>query len=75
MLVFKLIIILSVFLVVATYLIFGSWLNYNRYGARGWDLLPHGDTIRDIPYIFQDWMRRVVNTLQGPGARGGYAAV
>lgn len=65
----------SVFLSVAAYLIFGSWLNYNRYGARGWDLLPHGDNLRDIPYIFQDWFRRVVNTLQGSGSRGGYSAV
>ncbi|GES59532.1 autophagy protein Atg27 [Aspergillus terreus] len=67
--------ILIVFMVVAAYLIFGSWLNYNRYGARGWDLLPHGDTIRDVPYIFQDWLRRVINTLQGTGSRGGYSAV
>ncbi|OKL64398.1 hypothetical protein UA08_01127 [Talaromyces atroroseus] len=67
--------IIIIFLSVAAYLIFGSWLNYNRYGARGWDLLPHADTIRDFPYIFQDWIRRVINTLQGPGARGGYAAV
>lgn len=65
----------SAFLCTAAYLIFGSWLNYNRYGARGWDLLPHGDTIRDVPYIFQDWLRRVVNTLQGAGSRGGYSAV
>ncbi|CAG8297790.1 unnamed protein product, partial [Penicillium nalgiovense] len=67
--------IIIAFLFIAAYLIFGSWLNYNRYGARGWDLLPHGDTIRDIPYIFQDWLRRVVNTLQGAGSRGGYSAV
>lgn len=67
--------ILIAFLSTATYLIFGSWLNYNRYGARGWDLLPHGDTIRDVPYLFKDWMRRVLNTIQGPGSRGGYAAV
>lgn len=26
----------SLFLGVAAYLIFGSWLNYNRYGARGY---------------------------------------
>lgn len=65
----------SVFLGVAAYLIFGSWLNYNRYGARGWDLLPHGDTIRDVPYLMQDWIRRVVQTLQGGGTRGGYSAV
>ncbi|KAE8145210.1 putative autophagy protein Atg27 [Aspergillus avenaceus] len=67
--------IIILFLCIAAYLIFGSWLNYNRYGARGWDLLPHGDTLRDIPYIFQDWLRRVVNTLQGSGSRGGYSAV
>lgn len=65
----------SVFLATASYLIFGSWLNYNRYGARGWDLLPHGDTIRDIPYLLKDWTRRVLNTVQGTGSRGGYSAV
>ncbi|OAA76046.1 Autophagy-related protein 27 [Akanthomyces lecanii RCEF 1005] len=63
------------FLGTAAYLIFGSWLNYNRYGARGWDLLPHGDTIRDIPYLLKDWVRRVLNTVQGAGSRGGYSAV
>lgn len=65
----------SVFLGTASYLVFGSWLNYNRYGARGWDLLPHGDTIRDIPYLLKDWARRVLNTVQGTGSRGGYSAV
>lgn len=63
------------FLAIAAYLIFGSWLNYNRYGARGWDLLPHGDTIRDMPYIAKDFARKVVGTVQGSGSRGGYAAV
>ncbi|KAL8715552.1 MAG: hypothetical protein Q9220_000888 [cf. Caloplaca sp. 1 TL-2023] len=67
--------IIIVFLGVAAYLIFGSWLNYNRYSARGWDLVPHSETIRDVPYIFKDWMRRVVNTIQGGGSRGGYSAV
>jgi hypothetical protein len=65
----------SFFLAIAAYLIFGSWLNYNRYGARGWDLLPHGDTIRDIPYIAKDFARKVAGTVQGGGSRGGYAAV
>ncbi|KAI1492832.1 autophagy-related protein 27 [Biscogniauxia mediterranea] len=67
--------VIIVFLGTAAYLIFGSWLNYNRYGARGWDLLPHGDTIRDIPYLLKDWTRRVLNTVQGSGSRGGYSAV
>lgn len=63
------------FLAIASYLIFGSWLNYNRYGARGWDLLPHGDTLRDIPYIAKDIARKVMGSVQGGGSRGGYAAV
>ncbi|KFY70641.1 hypothetical protein V499_09024 [Pseudogymnoascus sp. VKM F-103] len=67
--------IIIAFLSTAAYLIFGSWLNYNRYGARGWDLLPHGDTIRDIPYLAKDWSRRVFNTVQDSGSRGGYSAV
>ncbi|KAI9838103.1 MAG: hypothetical protein M1819_006259 [Sarea resinae] len=67
--------IIVLFLAIASYLIFGSWLNYNRYGARGWDLLPHGDTIRDIPYLLKDWSRNVINTVQGGGSRGGYSAV
>ncbi|KAK9784093.1 putative Autophagy-related protein 27 [Seiridium cardinale] len=68
--------VILVFLGTASYLIFGSWLNYNRYGARGWDLLPHGDTIRDIPYLLKDWTRRVLSTVQGSGSgsRGGYSA-
>ena len=65
----------SAFMGVAAYLIFGSWLNYNKYSARGWDLVPHSETIRDIPYLLRDWMRRVVNTIQGGGSRGGYSVL
>lgn len=67
--------VVLVFFGTAAYLIFGSWINYSRYGARGWDLLPHGDMIRDIPYLLKDWIRRLINTLQGSGSRGGYSAV
>ncbi|ERS95839.1 hypothetical protein HMPREF1624_07916 [Sporothrix schenckii ATCC 58251] len=67
--------VVLVFLGTAAYLIFGSWLNYNRYGARGWDLLPHIDTLRDAPFLLKDWVRRLINTLQGSGSRGGYSAV
>ncbi|KAK7746941.1 type II membrane protein [Cytospora paraplurivora] len=67
--------VIIIFLSIAAYIIFGSWLNYSRNGARGWDLLPHGDTIRDVPYLLKDWTRRVLNTVQGSGSRGGYSAV
>lgn len=63
------------FLLIASYIIFGSWLNYNRYGARGWDLVPHGDTIRDIPYIVKDWTSGVAGTMGNNSNRGGYSAV
>ncbi|KAF2726384.1 hypothetical protein K431DRAFT_280417 [Polychaeton citri CBS 116435] len=64
------------FLLAATYIIFGSWLNYNRYGARGWDLIPHGDTIRDFPYLVKDWGQNAADRLRGgPAGRGGYSAV
>jgi hypothetical protein len=66
---------LSGFMGTAAYLIFGSWINYTQHGARGWDLLPHGDTIRDIPYLFKDLIRRVLSTMQSSGSRGGYSAV
>lgn len=64
--------IIILFLIIATYLIFGSWLNYNRHGARGWDLLPHGDTIRDVPYLLKDFGRRIVDTVQGGQTSQGY---
>lgn len=31
---------------IAAYLIFGSWLNWQRHSARGWDLVPHSETLR-----------------------------
>ncbi|KAK5128779.1 hypothetical protein LTR85_000112 [Meristemomyces frigidus] len=68
--------LIVLFLLAATYIIFGSWLNYNRYGARGWDLVPHGDAIRDIPYIVKEWTGGVVDKVKGGGgSRGGYSAV
>lgn len=67
--------IIILFLLAASYIIFGSWLNYNRYGARGWDLIPHGDTIRDIPYIVKDFGGNLADKLKGGGERGGYSAV
>lgn len=66
----------SIFLSIGAYLIFGSWLNYSRYGARGWDLLPHGDTIRDLPYIVKDLGKSITSRVGGGGgSRGGYSAV
>lgn len=67
--------LIIVFLLAAAYIIFGSWLNYNRYGARGWDLIPHGDTIRDLPYLVKDFSSSLIERVRGGGSRGGYSAV
>jgi autophagy-related protein 27 len=67
--------LIVLFLLAAAYIIFGSWLNYNRYGARGWDLIPHGDTIRDIPYLVKEWTGDLIERMKGGGSRGGYSAV
>ena len=68
--------IIVVFLLAASYIIFGSWLNYNRYGARGWDLIPHGDAIRDVPFAVKEWSGGMLDRLKGSGgSRGGYSAV
>ncbi|KAK5166636.1 type II membrane protein [Saxophila tyrrhenica] len=61
--------LIVLFMLVAAYIIFGSWLNYNRYGARGWDLIPHGDTIRDIPYIVKDWGSNMADRMKGGDSR------
>ena len=64
-----------VFMLLACFLIFTAWVNYSRNGARGCDLLPFSDTLRDLPYILGDWSRKIATTLGGSGTRGGYSAV
>ena len=66
---------LLLFLGVVGYFGFFAWVNYSKYGTHGWDLLPHSDTIRDVPYILGDWGRKVVGTFTGGPSRGGYSAV
>ena len=63
------------FLGVVVYFAFFAWVNYSKYGASGWDLLPHSDALRDLPYILGDWGRKVIGTVTGGPSRGGYSAV
>jgi len=63
------------FMGILAYFAFFAWINYSRHGATGWDMLPHADTIRDIPYILGDWARKVVGTVRGGSSRGGYSAL
>ena len=42
------------FLGFAGYLILGAYHNRTTYGATGWDMVPHRDVWRDLPYVVSD---------------------
>jgi len=52
----------------------GMYFSFADMRSR-WDLLPHGDTLRDIPYLVKDFARKVLHTVNGGGRRAGYSAV
>jgi hypothetical protein len=53
----------------------GSFLNRSKYGAEGFDSVPHADFWREFPYTVKDWGRSIVGMVQGHSSRGGYSAV
>lgn len=59
----------------AGYVIASSWINYNRYGLSGVDILPHSDFLRDIPFLINDLIKKISGTFSGSSNRGGYSAV
>lgn len=67
-------------IVVGLYLGIGVWYNYSHYGSNGWDLLPHRDFWREVPYMAQDAFRHVRRTMSEPYSvsgmgRAGYEPV
>ena len=64
----------SIFILIGAYLIMGVFVNYSKYGSTGIDVLPHSDTIRELPYLVSDWLKAVVRTFKD-GNRGGYTSV
>ena len=69
--------LIVVFLLIGAYIIFAGFFNYSRYGAsNAWDIIPHSDTLRDLPFLFKDFIAGIVNTIKGGGGiRAGYNAV
>ncbi|ANB15399.1 Atg27p [Sugiyamaella lignohabitans] len=59
----------------SAYVVGSAWINYNRYGLSGVELLPHSDAVRDIPYLVRDFAKKIANTFAGGTSRGGYSAV
>ncbi|KAF8135398.1 autophagy-related protein 27 [Boletus edulis] len=67
---------LMLFLTFAAYLTLGAYYNYSTYGARGWDLIPHRDFWREVPYMLQDVIAHLCsNVRMRRSSRGGYIAV
>lgn len=59
------------------YFAIGAYYNYNHFGASGWDLIPHRDFWREVPYLFRDFIDHLCATFR-PGyqsSRRGYVAV
>ncbi|KAF8513098.1 autophagy-related protein 27 [Hysterangium stoloniferum] len=68
---------LVVLIAFAGYFALGAYYNYNNFGATGWDLVPHRDFWRDVPYLFRDFADHLCTTLRPghKGSRRGYMAV
>ncbi|KAJ1304856.1 hypothetical protein OPQ81_005990 [Rhizoctonia solani] len=59
--------------IIAAYFGLGAYYNYNQYGASGWDLIPHRDFWRDVPYLIKDLVSHLFSS--GRSSRGGYTSV
>ncbi|KDQ21677.1 hypothetical protein BOTBODRAFT_26104 [Botryobasidium botryosum FD-172 SS1] len=60
----------------AAYFGLGAYYNYNNYGATGWDLVPHRDFWRDVPYLLRDVATHLCSSVRpGIGGRSGYVSV
>ncbi|KAH7339886.1 autophagy-related protein 27 [Rhizoctonia solani] len=59
--------------IIVAYFALGAYHNYNQYGAAGWDLIPHRDFWRDVPYLIRDLVSHLFTS--GRSGRGGYTSV
>ncbi|KAG8888213.1 hypothetical protein FRB98_008153 [Tulasnella sp. 332] len=60
---------------IVAYFGLGAYSNYANYGSRGWDLIPHRDFWRDVPYLVKDLVTHIMGSIQGGGSRSGYVSV
>ncbi|GAA5871416.1 hypothetical protein JCM16303_000747 [Sporobolomyces ruberrimus] len=51
------------------YFVLGAYHNYTTYGATGWDMVPHRDMWRDLPWVISDLFK-----TRG-GSRSGYSSL
>lgn len=55
--------------------VLGALYNYQNYGARGADLIPHRDFWREVPALAQDLGSHLFNNVRQSGSRGGYSSL
>ncbi|GAA5909220.1 autophagy-related protein 27 [Sporobolomyces salmoneus] len=58
-----------IFLGLIAYFVLGAYHNYTTYGATGWDMIPHRDMWRDLPWVLSDLIR------PRGGSRAGYSSL
>lgn len=65
------------FVVIAllAYFVLGALYNYQNYGARGSDLIPHRDFWREVPALAQDLGSHLFNNVRQSSSRGGYSSL
>ncbi|KAG8988260.1 hypothetical protein FRB90_002861 [Tulasnella sp. 427] len=67
---------LVILLALLGYFGLGAYYNYNNYGSTGWDLIPHRDFWREVPYLVEDLVSYMFSSVRsGGGSRGGYVSV
>ncbi|RIB30509.1 autophagy-related protein 27-domain-containing protein [Gigaspora rosea] len=47
------------------YLVIGIAYNHHTYNSHGWDLLPHRDFWRSVPYMLSDLSKNILNYISG----------
>ncbi|KAF9584898.1 hypothetical protein BGW38_004762 [Lunasporangiospora selenospora] len=59
------------------YMSLGAFYNHQKFGARGLDMIPHFEFLKDFPYLVIDVSRHVWDAVTGRsrGNRGGYVSV
>ncbi|KAG8906920.1 hypothetical protein FRB99_005694 [Tulasnella sp. 403] len=60
---------------VLAYFGLGAYYNYNNYGSTGWDLVPHRDFWREVPYLIEDLVSYLFSSVRSGGSRSGYRRV
>ncbi|KAF9471592.1 hypothetical protein BDN70DRAFT_887937 [Pholiota conissans] len=67
---------LVLFLSFATYFGLGAYYNYSTYGATGYDLIPHRDFWKEVPYMFSDVVSHLCSNVRPrTSSRSGYISV